>query len=95
MDLMMSRVGQALELQGIMIGLSKSAKELLLKKGYDPSMGARPMRRAIQNLIENPIAEKIISGEVKSGQRVAVKAKDGKMQFDIKKLSSSDSVLKV
>ena len=95
MDLMMSRVGQALELQGIMIELSKSAKELLLKKGYDPSMGARPMRRAIQNLIENPIAEKIISDEVKSGQRVAVKAKDGKMQFEIKKLSSSDSVLKV
>lgn len=95
MDLMMSRVGQALELQGIMIELKKSAKDLLLQKGYDPAMGARPMRRAIQNLIENPMSEKIITGEVKSGQKVVVKAKDGAMQFEIKKLSSPSSVLKV
>ena len=95
MDLMMSRLGQALELQGIMIDIKKSAKDLLLKKGYDPSMGARPMRRAIQNLVEDPISEKIIAGEVKSGQKVVVKSKDGKMQFEIKKLSSSGSVLKV
>ena len=95
MDLMMSRLGQALELQGIMIEIKKSAKDLLLKKGYDSAMGARPMRRAIQNLIENPISEKIIAGEVKSGQKVIVKSKDGKVQFEIKKLSSSGSVLKV
>ncbi len=95
MDLMMSRVGQALELQGIMIELKKGAKDLLLQKGYDPLMGARPMRRAIQNLIEDPISEKIIAGEVKSGQKVTVSAKDKKMQFEIKKLSSSGSVLKV
>ena len=95
MDLMMSRLGQALELQGIMIDIKKSAKDLLLKKGYDSAMGARPMRRAIQNLVEDPISEKIIAGEVKSGQKVTAKAKDGKMQFEIKKLSSSGSVLKV
>ena len=95
MDLMMSRLGQALELQGIMIDIKKSAKELLLKKGYDSAMGARPMRRAIQSLIEDPISEKIIAGEVKSGQELVVKSKDGKIQFEIKKLSSSGSVLKV
>jgi ATP-dependent Clp protease ATP-binding subunit ClpC len=95
MDLMMSRLGQALELQGIIIDIKKSAKDLLLKKGYDSTMGARPMRRAIQSLIEDQISEKIIAGEVKSGQKVVVKSKDGKMQFEIKKLSSSGSVLKV
>jgi len=95
MDLMMSRLGQALELQGIMIEIKKSAKDLLLKKGYDSTMGARPMRRAIQNLIEDPISEKIIAGEVKSGQKVIVKSKNDKIQFEIKKLSSSSSVLKV
>jgi ATP-dependent Clp protease ATP-binding subunit ClpC len=95
MDLMMSRLGQALELQGIIIDIKKSAKDLLLKKGYDSTMGARPMRRAIQSFIEDPISEKIIAGEVKSGQKVVVKSKDGKMQFEIKKLSSSTSVLKV
>jgi len=95
MDLMMSRLGQALELQGILIDIKKSAKDMLLNKGYDSTMGARPMRRAIQNFIEDPISEKIIAGEVKSGQKVVVKSKDGKMQFEIKKLSSSASVLKV
>ncbi len=95
MDLMMSRLGQALELQGILIDIKKSAKDLLLNKGYDSTMGARPMRRAIQSFIEDPISEKIIAGEVKSGQKVVVKSKDGKMQFEIKKLSSSGSVLKV
>jgi len=95
MDLMMSRVAQALELQGIMIELKKNAKKLLLKKGYDQAMGARPMRRAIQKLVEDPISEKIIVGEVKSGQAVVVKAKENKMQFEIKKLTNSNSVLKV
>ena len=94
MDLMMSRVQQQLELQGITIELKKHAKELLLEQGYDSSMGARPMRRCIQNLIENPISEKLISGEIKSGQKIEVSAKDKKMHFDIKKLNRS-SILKV
>jgi ATP-dependent Clp protease ATP-binding subunit ClpC len=94
MDLMMSRVQQQLELQGITIELKKNAKELLMEKGYDSSMGARPMRRCIQNLIEDPISEKLISGEIRSGQKIEVSAKDKKMHFDIKKLNRS-SVLKV
>jgi len=94
MDLMMSRVQQQLELQGITIELKKNAKELLLEKGYDSSMGARPMRRCIQNLIEDPISEKLISGEIRSGQKIEVSAKDKKMHFDINKLNRS-SVLKV
>ena len=95
MDLMMSRLQQQLELQGIMIELKKSAKDLLLEKGYDDSMGARPMRRSIQNLIEDPISEKIISGEIKSGRKVIVTVKDGKMCFGIRRLSRSSSMLKV
>lgn len=94
MDLMMSRVQQQLELQGITIELKKNAKELLLEKGYDSSMGARPMRRCIQNMIEDPISEKLISGEIRSGQQIEVSVKDKKMHFDIKKLNRS-SVLKV
>jgi len=94
MDLMVSRVQQQLELQGITIELKKSAKDLLLEKGYDPAMGARPMRRCIQNLIENPLSEKIISGDVKAGQKIEISAKDKKMHFEIKKLNRG-SVLKV
>ncbi len=94
MDLMMSRVQQQLELQGVTIELKKSAKDLLLEKGYDSTMGARPMRRCIQNLIEDPISEKLISGEIRAGQKVEVSAKDKKMHFNIKRLNHS-SVLKV
>ncbi len=87
MDLMMSRVQQQLELQGINIELKKSAKDLLLEKGYDQAMGARPMRRCIQSLVEDPLSEKLISGEVKSGQKVEVSARDKKIHFEIKKLT--------
>ncbi|MCG9479031.1 MAG: ATP-dependent Clp protease ATP-binding subunit [Actinomycetia bacterium] len=88
-DLMVSRLAQQLELQGIMIEIQESAKKLLMEKGYDEKMGARPMRRCIQNLIEDPISEKIINEEIKSGQFIRVSAEDGKMIFDIKKVNGS------
>ena len=84
-DLMILRIQQQLELQGITIELKKDAKELLLKKGYDSSMGARPMRRCIQTLIEDPISEKIISGEVKAADKVEVGVENEEMYFKIKK----------
>ena len=92
-DLMILRIKEQLELQGIAIELMESSKELLLKRGYDPSMGARPMRRCIQNLIEDPISEKIISSEIKSGEKVEVSAENDEMHFKIKKISKS--ILKV
>src|SRR3712207_7202965 len=49
---------------------SDDAKELLMEKGYDPAYGARPMRRAIQNLIEDPLAESLLEGRFKSGDLV-------------------------
>jgi ATP-dependent Clp protease ATP-binding subunit ClpC len=92
-DLMMSRIQQQLELQGMVIELKEEAKELLLKKGYDASMGARPMRRCIQNLIEDPISEKIISGEIKATDKIEVGVENDEMYFEIKKAASR--VLKV
>ncbi len=92
-DLMILRIKEQLELQGIAIELMESSKELLLKRGYDPSMGARPMRRCIQNLIEDPLSEKIISSEIKPGEKVEVSAENDEMHFKIKKISKS--ILKV
>jgi len=85
-DLMMSRIVQQLEIQGITLELRDSSKELLLKKGYDSAMGARPMRRVIQNFIEDPLSEKIISGEIKSGSIVEINSYDEEVVFDIKKI---------
>jgi ATP-dependent Clp protease ATP-binding subunit ClpC len=49
------------------IELPDEAKELLVEKGYDPAMGARPLRRAIQRYIEDPLAEELIRGQLKGG----------------------------
>jgi len=92
-DLMIARIENQLENQGISIELTDSAKQLLLKKGYDSVMGARPLRRAIQNLIEDPISEKIIGGEITAGHKVIVSAIDDEMLFEIKEYDKT--ILKV
>ena len=88
-DLMIYRIQQQLELQGITIDLKEDAKELLMKKGYDSSMGARPMRRSIQSFIEDPISEKIISGEIKVGDNIEVTCENDEMYFKIIKIAPS------
>jgi ATP-dependent Clp protease ATP-binding subunit ClpC len=88
-DLMISRIAQQLEIQGITIKLKESAKEFLLSQGYDSTMGARPMRRTIQSLIENPVSEKIIGGEIRSGDKIEVSVINGEMKFRIKKIAPS------
>jgi len=84
-DLMISRISQQLEIQGITVGLMETAKEFLLKKGYDATMGARPMRRTIQAYIEDPVSEKIISGEIKPGDIIEITSENDELHFEIKK----------
>ncbi|MEW6471703.1 MAG: ATP-dependent Clp protease ATP-binding subunit [Actinomycetota bacterium] len=71
-DLMMKRVVAQLESQGINLDLTPAAKELLAKKGYDPTLGARPLRRAIQRLVEDPLSERILWKEFRAGETVVV-----------------------
>ncbi|MBA7668384.1 Negative regulator of genetic competence ClpC/MecB [subsurface metagenome] len=74
-----------LEEQKIDLETTEEAKELLTREGYDPNFGARPLRRTIERLIENPISEKLLSGEFKEGDCVFIKTKDGKIIFSKKK----------
>ena len=57
---------------GITLHVSEEGKEFLIEKGYDEKYGARPLRRAIQNQLEDKLAEKILDGEVKEGDEVDV-----------------------
>ena len=68
----------------VTLRLTPAAKTLLFQEGYDPAYGARPMKRAIQRLIQNPLALKILDGEVKPGDEVIVDAdsKSGEMKFE-------------
>src|SRR5690625_529666 len=73
-DHMIARVDERLADRDMTIELSQAAKELLAERGYDPVLGARPLRRAVQREIEDPLSEKILYGELTAGQKVFVDA---------------------
>jgi ATP-dependent Clp protease ATP-binding subunit ClpB len=80
-DVQLERLRSMLEERGIKIELDDSARALLVQEGYDPVYGARPLKRAIQSLIQNPLAVKLLKGEIASGQTVRVSAQNSEMKF--------------
>ena len=67
--------------RNIALVLDESARQLLAREGYDPAYGARPLKRAIQTLIQNPLAVKLLSGEILPGQTLNVSADGDQMKF--------------
>ena len=84
-DLMLDEVRILLKEQKIDLEVKDKAREILAKEGYDPNFGARPLRRTIEKLIENPISEKILAGEFKEGDCIVINAKDNKIIFSKKR----------
>jgi ATP-dependent Clp protease ATP-binding subunit ClpC len=80
-DLLMKRVQNQLEGQGLGLELTTDAKLLLANRGYDPALGARPLRRAIQRMIEDPLSEKILWKEFHAGETVVIDADAGEIVF--------------
>jgi ATP-dependent Clp protease ATP-binding subunit ClpC len=80
-DLMIKRVINQLESQGINLELTHEAKLLLAQKGYDPQLGARPLRRAIQRMLEDPLSEKILWKEFHAGETIIVDADGDDVTF--------------
>jgi ATP-dependent Clp protease ATP-binding subunit ClpC len=75
-DLMIKRLATQLESQGLGIELTQTAKEHLADKGYDPTLGARPLRRAIQRLVEDVLSEKILYKQFAAGEIIVVDCED-------------------
>ena len=71
-DLMVARVTEQLEMQGMGLEVTVEAKHYLADRGYDPELGARPLRRAIQRLVEDPLSERLLLKEFTAGQIVVV-----------------------
>ena len=71
-DLFVARLQQRLREQDMSITLTDEAKKLVAKRGYDPSMGARPLRRTMQREIEDQLSERILFGEIASGEKITV-----------------------
>jgi len=80
-EVQLERLRAMLRERNISLVLDNSARELLAHEGYDPNFGARPLKRAIQTLIQNPLALKLLRGEISPGQTVTVSAGDGEMKF--------------
>ena len=80
-DVQLEKLRKNLEERGITLSLEDSARDLIVQEGYDPVYGARPLKRAIQSLIQNPLAVKLLNGEIGSGQTVRISAENGEMVF--------------
>ncbi|MCS6875918.1 MAG: AAA family ATPase [Aquificaceae bacterium] len=80
-DLLVAGINKRLSDRNIVIELSQEAKEHLVKLGYDPAYGARPLKRTLQKHLETPLANLIIKGQVKDGQKVSVTLLDGSLSF--------------
>ena len=81
MDLLIKRVQTQLQSQGLGLELTDAAKDLLADKGYDPTLGARPLRRAIQRHVEDALSEKILWKEFHAGETIIVDAEEGEIVF--------------
>src|SRR5687767_10510392 len=80
-DIQLERLRQMLHDRNMSLSLDDSARELLAREGYDPAYGARPLKRAIQSYIQNPLAVKLLQGEILPGQTVRVAANGDTLEF--------------
>lgn len=86
-DLMSKRLTSQLEGLGLGLELTQAAKELLAKRGYDPQLGARPLRRALQRFIEDPLSEKLLLKEFHAGEIIVIGVEDDPDKQDEKRFT--------
>ena len=81
-DLLLKRIRESLAEQELTMNLSDDAADLLVEKGWDPAMGARPLRRAIQRYIEDPLADEVLAQNMPAGSTVEVDVEKGAAEGD-------------
>jgi ATP-dependent Clp protease ATP-binding subunit ClpC len=92
-DLFIKRLGLRLEDRDMTIAVSQSAKDRLIEIGFDPTLGARPLRRAVQREIEDKLSEKIMHGELKNSSHIDVDFVNGEFVFTSRLHSASEPVV--
>ena len=80
-DLEVSKLVQRLNEKDITLNLAESARDLLVKEGYDPDYGARPMRRAVERFLEDPLAEALLAGDIEEGDTVDAHVKEDEVEI--------------
>ncbi len=81
LNLEIAKVFERLKGKNIVLELDEKAKDFLVEKGYDPTYGARPMRRSVERYLEDPLAEEILKGSVQNNEPIAVTVEEGKLVF--------------
>jgi ATP-dependent Clp protease ATP-binding subunit ClpB len=81
-ELQLARLRERLADRGLALELTAAAKEAVAEAGWDPTYGARPLKRALQRLVENPLALRLLEGEFHEGDTVCVDAQDGELVFE-------------
>jgi ATP-dependent Clp protease ATP-binding subunit ClpB len=96
-DLQLANVRKMLADRRITFELTKAAKEMIFMEGYDRAFGARPLKRAIQRLLQDPLAMKILDGEVLHGDHVIVDAdiKNRKLTFEVKRAGTAEPAVRL
>jgi ATP-dependent Clp protease ATP-binding subunit ClpC len=84
-DILIARVQRELRGQNMGLELTEAAKDLLAKEGFDPTFGARPLRRTIQRFIEDQLSDELLRGNFSTGDTVVVDARDGRLVFERKR----------
>ncbi len=92
-DLMLKRLREQMAVHKVTIELTDKAKDLLVEQGFDPAMGARPLRRAIQRLIEDPLADFVLGAELMPGATLIVDRKKNTEEVEIKIIPGTEPVL--
>ena len=83
-DIQLARLEKRLAQQNLTLDVDAAAKQLMAKEGYDPQFGARPLKRAVQEQLLDPLSMKLLEGEFKPGDRIKVTAKDDELVFQRK-----------
>jgi len=89
-DLQMSGIAERMQESGLSIHLTEPARRWLAEKGYDPQFGARPLRRALQRFIENPLSVRLLKGEFQPGDLVVIDELNGELVFMRNQDTASD-----
>ena len=84
-DILMQRVRREIRGQGMDLVVTEAARDLLSSEGYDPQYGARPLRRAIQRMVEDPLSDDMLRGKFSAGDEIVLDARDGKVVFEKKR----------
>jgi len=82
-DLMLEKVTQRLSEQELTLEVTDGAKDFLVEKGFDPQFRARPLRRAIQRYLEDPLAQEILAKKIKPQAKITADFQDGKIVFKL------------